>query len=188
MNFNITIIEDNPQEKERLLKALHIWEETNKLPLHIHDYANGEAYLEEHDTDEDHLYILDIQLSGMTGIDVAKKMRARGFDGAILFLTAFREYVFDGYDVRAMHYLLKPVVQEALDKCLDDILQQLKGNYFIFRNNPIYSLTAPTLTPFTKYFCKNGYAIMNGRIATIIAAFFKVSVLAPATAFAPSLP
>jgi len=135
MNFNITIIEDNPQEKERLLKALHIWEETNNLPLHIHDYANGEAYLEEHDTDEDHLYILDIQLSGMTGIDVAKKMRARGFDGAILFLTAFREYVFKGYDVRAMHYLLKPVVQEALDKCLDDILQQLKGNYFISRDN-----------------------------------------------------
>lgn len=135
MNFNITIIEDNPQEKERLLKALHIWEVKNKLTLHIHDYANGEAYLEEHDTDEDHLYILDIQLSGMTGIDVAKKMRTRGFDGAILFLTAFREYVFEGYDVRAMHYLLKPVVQEALDKCLDDILQQLKGNYFVFRDN-----------------------------------------------------
>lgn len=135
MNFNITIIEDNLQEKERLLKALHIWEEKNALPLHIHDYANGEAYLEEHDTDEDHLYILDIQLSGMTGIDVAKRMRARGFDGSILFLTAFREYVFDGYDVRAMHYLLKPIVQEALNKCLDDILKQLKGNYFVYRDN-----------------------------------------------------
>ena len=76
-----------------------------------------------------------IQLPCMTGIDVAKQMRARGFDGAILFLTAFREYVFDGYDVRALHYLLKPVVQEALNKCLDDILAQLRGNYFVFRDN-----------------------------------------------------
>lgn len=135
MNFNITIIEDTLEEKERLLHALHIWETNNNFTLHISYYDNGEAYLEEHDSDNSHLYILDIQLPGMTGIDVAKKMRARGFDGAILFLTAFREYVFEGYDVRAMHYLLKPVVQEALDKCLDDILQQLKGNYFTFRDN-----------------------------------------------------
>lgn len=135
MNFNITIIEDNLQEKERLLKALHLWEEKNNLTLHISCYDNGEDYLDAHTNDEDHLYILDIQLPGMTGIDVAKRMRARGFDGAILFLTAFREYVFDGYDVRALHYLLKPITQEALDKCLDDILQQLKGNHFVFRDN-----------------------------------------------------
>lgn len=135
MNFSITIIEDNLQEKERLLNAVHTWEETKHLTLDITYYGSGEDYLEAHMNDNSHLYILDIQLPGMTGIDVAKQMRARGFDGAILFLTAFREYVFDGYDVRALHYLLKPVVQEALDKCLDDILEQLHGNYFVFRDN-----------------------------------------------------
>ena len=135
MNFKITIIEDNLQEKERLLNALHTWEEKKHLTLDISDYDNGEAYLDAHTNDDSHLYILDIQLPGMTGIDIAKQMRSRGFDGAILFLTAFREYVFDGYDVRALHYLLKPVVPEALDKCLDDILEQLHGNYFVFRDN-----------------------------------------------------
>lgn len=135
MNFNITIIEDNIQEKERLIDALHLWEEKNKISLHIDYYLSGEDYFSSCATDESNLYILDIQLSGMTGIDVAKKMRERGFDGTLLFLTAFREYVFEGYDVRALHYLLKPVSQEALNKCLDDVHQQIKGDYFVFRDN-----------------------------------------------------
>ncbi len=63
----------------------------------------------------------------------------------------------------------------------------LSISHYIFMNK-YYSFTAPTLTPLTKYFCRNGYAIMNGRIATMIAAFFKVSVFAPATASAPELP
>lgn len=135
MNYNITIIEDNLQEKERLLNALHAWEIKNNTTLHIDYYDSGENYLSSHTTDESQLYILDIQLSGMTGIDVAKEIRKRGFDGNILFLTAFREYVFEGYNVRALHYLLKPVSQEALNKCLDDVHQQLKGDYFVFRDN-----------------------------------------------------
>lgn len=135
MKFRITIIEDDLQEKEQLLHTLHIWEERRNTSLDIHFYNSGENYFASHKIDEDHLYILDIQLPGMTGIEIAKNMRKRGFDGNILFLTAFREYVFDGYDVRALHYLLKPVLQEALDKCLDDVYQQLNGEYFIFREN-----------------------------------------------------
>ena len=135
MNFSITIIEDNIQEKERLIELLRIWEVKNSITLHIDHYKSGEDYLSSCSTDESNLYILDIQLPFMTGIDVAKKMRGRGFEGTILFLTAFREYVFEGYDVRALHYLLKPVSQEALNKCLDDVHQQLKGDYFVFRDN-----------------------------------------------------
>lgn len=135
MNFNITIIEDNIQEKKRLIEALCIWEGKNNITLHIDYYISGEDYFSSCATDESNLCILDIQLSGMTGINVAKKMRERGFEGNILFLTAFREYVFEGYDVRALHYLLKPVSQESLCKCLDDVYKQLKGEHFVFRDN-----------------------------------------------------
>ena len=39
MNFKITIIEDNLQEKERLLNALHTWEEKKHMTLDISDYS-----------------------------------------------------------------------------------------------------------------------------------------------------
>ena len=50
----------------------------------------------------------------MNGIEVAKRLRESGYQGIIVFLTAFREYVFRGYEVRALNYLLKPVKENTL--------------------------------------------------------------------------
>ena len=70
----------------------------------------------------------------INGIEVAKRLRKEGCTRPILFLTAFREYVFYGYDVRAMHYLIKPVEKEALFLCLDEIAADLKGSFYLYRN------------------------------------------------------
>ena len=70
----------------------------------------------------------------MSGLDVAKKLRKEGYQGPIIFLTAFREYVFHGYEVHAMNYLLKPVKQETLFLCLDEIAKDLSGNSYLYRN------------------------------------------------------
>ena len=52
----------------------------------------------------------------------------------IQFLTAFREYVFRGYEVRALNYLLKPVKENTLFLCLDEIAKELSNNTYIYRN------------------------------------------------------
>ncbi|MBR4027560.1 MAG: response regulator transcription factor [Lachnospiraceae bacterium] len=134
MIFHITIIEDNLEEKELLLSAIQVWSEKKHITLQIEHFLDGEQYFLSHSKDESMLYILDIELNTMNGIDVAKKIRSRGYKGNILFLTAFREYVFHGYDVKALHYLLKPVSSEILHKCLDDVYEQFYGNSFIYRD------------------------------------------------------
>lgn len=58
-------------------------------------------------------FFLDIQMGQMNGIEVAKRLRESGYQGIIVFLTAFREYVFRGYEVRALNYLLKPVKENT---------------------------------------------------------------------------
>lgn len=134
MKFSITIIEDETDAKEQLLAALSCWQEKNNADLQVEYFCSAENYFASCPQDKSVLYILDIQLHGMTGIETAKNMRARGYKGTILFLTSFREFVFDGYDVKALNYLLKPVKQAALDKCLDDVYRQLHGDSFIYRN------------------------------------------------------
>ena len=134
MNIKITILEDKIEEQERLITALNNWAQNRVVTLDILHYDSGESYLASHKTDDSHLYILDIELPGMDGIKFAEQLRIRGYQGIILFLSAFQEYVFQGYDVHALHYLLKPVVQEKLDKCLDDVQEQLANDYFVFRN------------------------------------------------------
>ena len=51
-----------------------------------------------------------------------------------IFLTAFREYVFEGYSVEAIDYLLKPLDQAALDKCMTRILARYQSGFYIFRS------------------------------------------------------
>lgn len=70
----------------------------------------------------------------MNGIEVAKRLRESGYHGIIVFLTAFREYVFRGYEVRALNYLLKPVKENTLFLCLDEIAKELSNNTYIYRN------------------------------------------------------
>lgn len=70
----------------------------------------------------------------INGIEVAKRLRALGYKGIIVFLTAFREYVFRGYEVRAMNYLLKPVKENTLFLCLDEIVKELSDHAYIYRN------------------------------------------------------
>lgn len=62
------------------------------------------------------VYFLDISLKEENGVDIAKKLRAHNYKGHIIFLTGFQEYVFEGYSVRALDYLLKPIDPVKLDR------------------------------------------------------------------------
>ncbi len=60
------------------------------------------------------LALLDIDMPGMNGIQLAAAIKAKHPDTAILFLTGYAQYAVDAFAVRASGYLLKPVTKEAL--------------------------------------------------------------------------
>lgn len=66
-------------------------------------------------------------------MDIAKQLRKDGVCGNIIFLTAFSEYVFDGYHVQALDYLLKPISQNKLEQCMKPILRNMLGAYHVYR-------------------------------------------------------
>ena len=72
------------------------------------------------------LILLDIQMGGMDGITLARQLRAQDKRVTLAFLTAAREYVFEGYEVQAVRYLLKPMQQEKVFELLDLARQNLQ--------------------------------------------------------------
>ena len=64
------------------------------------------------------LLLLDIQMEGMTGMELAKSLRRRGDRVSIIFVTGCGDYLPEGYDVQPIHFLLKPVSREALASAL----------------------------------------------------------------------
>lgn len=70
------------------------------------------------------LALLDVEMPGMTGIELAAVLKQRQPDAAVVFLTAYPKYAADAFAVRASGYLLKPVTPEALAA---DVAHALSG-------------------------------------------------------------
>jgi len=69
---------------------------------------------------------LDIEMEKMDGIALAREIRKHNRQMQIIFVTGYMEYIQEGYDVEALHYLLKPVSQEKIDSVLDRAVERLK--------------------------------------------------------------
>ena len=151
MNLNVTILEDESAHAMQLKKLLEKWGRKNNIFLSIHHFSNKEDFLEKN-YDEDELFFIDIELGFANGMEIAKQLRNVGFCGNIIFLTAFSEYVFNGYHVQALDYLLKPISQEKLEQCMKPILRNMKGTYHIYQTkNEIIKIPYNKILAFTSF-------------------------------------
>ena len=72
------------------------------------------------------IYVLDIIMPGLSGIQLGAKLRSYGFDGKILYLTSSDEYGVDAFKVQASNYIMKPVKKEELISSLNDLVASIK--------------------------------------------------------------
>lgn len=70
------------------------------------------------------IVFLDIKMPPPDGLQAARQLRRRGFEGFLIFVTVMSEYVFRAFEVQAFDYLLKPVQPEALARMLNRLQQQ----------------------------------------------------------------
>lgn len=68
----------------------------------------------EDEGDDYQLVLLDVELGGDNGLRVAAGLRERGAQFSLIYVTRYRDYVFDSFDTRPLHYLLKPVDADKL--------------------------------------------------------------------------
>ena len=125
--MRIAYCEDEPAQRSRMELLLHTFAERKRLPLTVEAFSDSAAFLFQYPNSYPFdLIFLDIDLGGMDGMALARKIRETDSEVPILFLTNHREYVFEGYEVQAFRYLLKPVTEDTLFPLLDE-LQTMRG-------------------------------------------------------------
>ena len=135
MIFKIALIEDSLHDRNATKACFEKWSRRASVPVQLLCYTDAADFFANEDDWKDCVCIfLDIDLPTTNGIDIAKKLRTSGIMTDFIFLTAFREYVFEGYSVEAIDYLLKPLDQAALDKCMTRILARYQSGFYIFRS------------------------------------------------------
>jgi len=71
------------------------------------------------------ILLMDIKMPGVSGMEAAKKLRDEGWKGILIFITGNEEYVFEAFDVKAFHFLVKPIHSEKLEEVLRNAVQEL---------------------------------------------------------------
>ena len=71
------------------------------------------------------LVLLDIQMPGMTGFEVARRLLDRGVRSRVVFVTAYDQYAIEAFEVSAVDYLLKPVESSRLARSIERVRRLL---------------------------------------------------------------
>lgn len=121
--MRIAICDDDENQIKYLRKKLNEWVTHKPFALVIDEYISAESFLFNYPDHPCDLALLDIEMAGLNGMELAKKLRSKGDMLPIIFITGFSEYMSDGFDVEALHYLLKPVSEEKLFSVLDRYLK-----------------------------------------------------------------
>jgi len=74
---------------------------------------------------EPDLVLLDIQMPGLTGFEVAHKLLEKAIHSRIVFVTAYDQYAIEAFDVNAIDYVLKPVEPARLEQAIKRVRRQV---------------------------------------------------------------
>lgn len=130
--MKLAIIEDEQAHRELLAEYLEEWGKEQAVSLCIKAFASAESFLfawaEEKDFD---VLFVDIQMKEMNGMEMARQIRQQDSDIVIIFTTGITDYMEEGYEVEALHYLLKPISREKLSQCMDRALKKGSRERFL---------------------------------------------------------
>ena len=126
MKLKIAICDDEANQIEYLSDVVTTWAKKNRHAIEIKPYSAAKSllfdYCEEKDFD---ILLLDIEMPGMSGVELAKAVRKENATVQIVFITGYYEYFSDGFDVSALHYLIKPADERKLMPVLDRAVSNL---------------------------------------------------------------
>lgn len=77
------------------------------------------------------LVLLDIQMPGMNGMDVAAEFAGRSDAPTIVFITAYDEFAVRAFEVSALDYLVKPFTDERFDRMLDRVRDAVRSSHAV---------------------------------------------------------
>lgn len=138
--MRIAIVDDFSDDRNTLFSMLKEYMKHYNLNFDISFYDSAESFLSDFEVGKFQLVFLDIYMKELTGMDAAKQIYAKDSLCKIIFLTSSQDYVRQSYHVRAVYYLLKPIVKEEFYQAMG--FCQLKPNYEV----PSLTLTSNRTT------------------------------------------
>lgn len=123
--MRIAIVDDLAEDRTLLRDRLTRQLCRRQLAFTLSEFTCGEDFLAAEKKQRFDAAFLDVYMTGMNGIDTARQLRNTDTDCLLIFTTTSLDHALEGFQVRAMQYLVKPYTEEDLERLTEEILERL---------------------------------------------------------------
>ena len=129
MKYKVAICDDSDADRRYIMDMVRSWASAAGHEVQIDGFPSAESFLFRYAEESDYdILLLDIEMGTMDGVTMAKELRKSNDTVQIIFITGYSDYISEGYEVAALHYLMKPVNEEKLCLVLDRAAEKLAKN------------------------------------------------------------
>ena len=126
-SYKLAVCDDSDADVRYVSALAAQWAQDEQLQVQVDTFPSAEAFMfhdvERKDYD---ILLLDIMMGKMDGLALARAIRSENESIQIVFITGYPDYMADGYEVSALHYLVKPVSREKLSAVLNRAISRLR--------------------------------------------------------------
>ena len=127
MELRIAVCDDAEEDRTYVSGLVKDWAAQAGHQAEITAFSSAESFLFRYAEDKNwDILLLDIEMGAMDGVSLAKRVRRDNEAVQIVFVTGYSDYIAEGYEVAALHYLMKPVSGEKLFAVLNRALEKRK--------------------------------------------------------------
>ena len=123
--MRIAIVDDLAAERALLRQRLEHQLARRNVQAELLEYEIGDDFLAVEQAESFTVAFLDIYMAGANGIETAKALRKQDTDCLLIFTTTSTDHALEGFQVRAMQYLVKPFTEEDIAQLMDELLARI---------------------------------------------------------------
>lgn len=125
MIYNIAICDDEIVQVDFVEKLINEIKQEKSLKTNIDKFSCGKQMLANSNIKNYHIILLDMEMQQINGIEVAKRIRQFNDEAIIIFITGYKHYVFNVFEVKTFRYLLKPLDKELFYKAFNEAIEMI---------------------------------------------------------------
>lgn len=117
----IAVCDDKKDELDIVMSLTSSWQKENNVFFGCKAFDSATELLHTAEQGKFTLYLLDVMMPGIDGLDTAREIRRFDESADIVFLTTSPGFAYESYGVRALDYLLKPLSSDVLFPLLNRV-------------------------------------------------------------------
>lgn len=127
--MKIAIYDDEKIFRDTLKKSLNKYSSEYELTFLYFEYSDGISMLSDNISYD--LIFMDYKMKNMNGINVISALRERNNNTTVIFISSYKEMVFESMKVQTYRFLVKPLENEKLFEALTSFLNMQRNEKFI---------------------------------------------------------